>query len=88
MQCRADNLRCRRMPESFLGHCKAALSNLIASDQIQESNDPLKSFSEAIVNFYFHYCLDVHSSAWCHHEKVALVLFHFTAKISNLKPNV
>ena len=29
-------------------HCESALSNLISSDKVQESDDPLKSFSEAI----------------------------------------
>ncbi len=40
------------MPEEFLNSCKASLSNLIASDAIQKAEDPLASFSEAIVNFF------------------------------------
>ena len=52
------------MTEGLLGHCKSALSNLISSEEVQESDDPLKSFSEAILNFHSHY------SPWCHHEKV------------------
>ena len=51
-------------------HCKASLSNLVASDAIQSSEDLLALFSEAIVNFYSHYCLDDHTSTWCHHGKV------------------
>ena len=58
------------MTEGLLGHCKSALSNLISSEEVQESDDPLKSFSEAILNFHSHYCLDIHTSPWCHHEKV------------------
>ena len=42
-----------------MGSCKAALSNLISSDKIQEGEDAFKSFSEAILNFHPHYCLDV-----------------------------
>ena len=57
------------MPEGFIGHCKAALSNLISGDQLQQSEDPWKSFPEAILNHYSHYCLDVHSSPWCYHDK-------------------
>ena len=53
-----------------MGSCKAALSNLILSDKIQEGEDAFKSFSESILNFHPHYCLDVHSSPWCHHDKV------------------
>lgn len=63
------------MPEGFLGHCKAALSNLISSDKLQQSDDSLEAFSEAILNFHSHYCLDVHSSPWCHHEMVRSIQF-------------
>ena len=58
------------MTEGLLNHCKSALSNLISSDKVQESDDPLKSFSKAILNFYSHYCLDIHTSPWCCHGKV------------------
>lgn len=58
------------MPEEFLNSCKTALRNLIASDQMVESEDPYPLFSEGVLNFYQHYCLDVHTSTWCHHEKV------------------
>ena len=61
------------MTEGLLGHCKAALSNLISSEKIQGSDDPVKSFSEAILNFHSHYCLDDHSSPWCCHEKVGIL---------------
>ncbi len=62
------------MTEAFMGTCKATLSNLISSERIQESEDPLASFSKALLNFYPHYCLDVHTSSWCHHEKVMYIL--------------
>jgi hypothetical protein len=58
------------MDEAFLSSCKAALSNLLSSDKIRESDDPFTVFSSAIMNFYSHYCLDDHSSEWCHHDKV------------------
>ncbi len=54
-----------------MGSCRSALSNLISSDTIQNSEDPLKSFSEALVNFHSHYCMDVHTLSWCHHKKVS-----------------
>ena len=73
-QCQANNFRCKRMIDGLLGDCKSALSNLISSDKVQESADPLKSFSEAIVNFHLHYCLDIHTSPWCHHEKVYIII--------------
>ncbi len=58
------------MPEQFIGSCTAALSNLISSDVIQSAQDPYKAFCEGIMNFHQHYCLNDHSSPWCHHEKV------------------
>ena len=61
------------MDEALLSSCKAALSNLLSSDRIKQSDDPFTAFSSAIVNFYSHYCLDEHSSEWCHHDKVCIV---------------
>ena len=58
------------MTDAFIGSCKAALNNLISSEKIQSSDDPYSDFSDAIKNFHVHYCLDDHSSSWCHHEKV------------------
>ena len=60
------------MPESFLTHCKGALSNLISNKDVLQANDPYKAFSEALMNLHAHYCLDVHTSVWCFHEKVAI----------------
>ena len=71
LQCRADGLeKCKRMSDPFLGSCKAALNNLISGDIIKESKDPYTAFSQGILNFHHHYCLDEHSSSWCIHEKV------------------
>ena len=60
------------MSEAFLGRCKASLNNLTASEAVQESEDPYSAFSEGILSFYQHYCLDIHTSSWCHHGKVNL----------------
>ena len=63
-------MKVSRMDDAFLSSCKAALSNLLSSNKIRESDDPFTLFSLAIMNFYSHYCLDDHSSEWCHHDKV------------------
>ncbi len=72
-QCKAEKFHCKRMTDRLLNSCKAELSNLIASDEVASSDDPLKGFSEAIQNFINHYCLQDHSSKWCHHPKVNYV---------------
>ena len=73
MQCRAEGRpRCKRMSEAFVSSCKVALSNLIASDTVYDSDDPYAAFSEGIINFLHHYCHDDHSSPWCHHAEVYL----------------
>ena len=59
------------MGEGFLNSCKAALSNLISSEVIESSDNPYADFSSAIKNFHDHYCLDDHTSTWCHHDKVS-----------------
>ncbi len=66
---------CKFFPEGILtfcslNHCKASLSNVIASDKVQSSDDILKTFSEGIVNIINHYCDNDHSSTWCLHDKV------------------
>jgi hypothetical protein len=58
------------MPEAFIGSCKAALNNLISSEDIQNADDAFTAFSEGIMNFHAHYCCDDHSSTWCRHNKV------------------
>jgi len=47
------------MPENFIAHCNAALSNLIASHSVhsvQTASDPYTEFSEGVKNFVAHYC--------------------------------
>ncbi len=58
------------MSDDVLTHCKAALSNVIASDVVQQSDNPFKEFADGIRNFVQHYCWDSHASSWCHHPKV------------------
>ena len=71
-QCRAAGLpRCQRMSEQFLTSCKSALNNLIASEKVYDSEDPFSAFSDGILNFHSHYCLNDHSSQWCIHDKVS-----------------
>ena len=58
------------MSEDFIKSCKKALRNLISSERVEESEDPYSLFSEGVLNFFSHYCLDEHASTWCHHKKV------------------
>ena len=44
-----------------MNHCKVALSNLIASDRVTNSDNPFQAFSDGVLNFFNHYCLDDHS---------------------------
>ena len=72
-QCPTGQPRCKQMDDAFLTSCKTALSNLLSSARIKESDDPFAAFSSAVMNFYSHYCLDEYSSECCHHEKVCNV---------------
>ena len=58
------------MSDNLIVQCKAALSNLIASEHVQQSDNPYKDFTDGIINFISHYCLDDHTSSLCHHAKV------------------
>jgi len=58
------------MTDDLLTHCKAALSNVIASEVVQQSANPFTEFADGIRNFVDHYCNDSHTSSWCHHPKV------------------
>ncbi len=58
------------MTDPLIGSCKAALKHLIATDRVLESEDPYAVFSEGLLNFHAHYCVDDYSSPWCWHEKV------------------
>ena len=49
----------------------------MASPDVVSAEDPLKAFSEALLNFHSHYCKDDHSSKWCqYHPKVHTNHFH------------
>ncbi len=63
------------MSVEFLRSCKSALRNLISSERIEESDDPYSLFSDGVLNFVSHYCLDDHTSTWCHHLKVRKIFF-------------
>ena len=46
----------------------------MASIDVVEADDPLKCFSDSILNFYNHYCFDDHTFVWCgYHPKVSLL---------------
>jgi len=55
-------------------HCKTALSNLTTSDELQQADNSYKAFSDGVQNFLRHYCLDDHTSTWCHHDKVKIII--------------
>jgi len=38
---------------------------LLFYNQILLNEDPYKAFSEAVLDFHSHYCLNVHDSKWC-----------------------
>lgn len=61
------------MSDAFINSCKAALTNLISADRLSEAVDPYVAFSNGILNFYAHYCLDDHSSSECYHDKVGKI---------------
>ncbi len=60
------------MSDSTMNSCKTALNNLITSDRVSGSEDPYEAFSEGILNFHAHYCLDDRRSSWFYHDKVTL----------------
>ena len=57
-----------------MNNCKGALSNLIASERVLESDNPYEAFSEGVLNFVRHYCRDDHASSWCRHVKVKKIV--------------
>ena len=38
-----------------MNHCKVALSNLIASDRVMNSDNTFQAFSDGVLNFFNHY---------------------------------
>ena len=60
-----------QMSDDFIKRAKRLQSHLVASPDVMGADDPLKAFSEALLNFHSHYCQDVHSSRWCkYHPQV------------------
>jgi len=57
------------MSEGVLKHCKEGSSEQLIA-QVKSARDPLKDFSEGILNFVARYGLNDHTSQQCHHEKV------------------
>ena len=53
------------MTEAFINCAKSALRNVMSCEEILQNEDPYKAFSEAVLNFHNHYCLNVHDSEWC-----------------------
>jgi hypothetical protein len=57
-QCQGnDSGKCKHMPETFLGSCKAPLNNLISSNRVQSADTPFEAFPEGL--------LDFHVVLWC-----------------------
>ena len=46
---------------------------------VLDAPDPLKAFSNALVNFHNHHCLDDHGSVWCkyHPEVHTYVIYKY-----------
>ena len=48
----------------------------MANTDVVAADDPLSAFSEALMNFYDHYCRDEHSSKWCqYHAEVDMATY-------------
>ena len=61
----------RHGSDDFIKQVKKSLSQIMASPDVIETEDPLQAFSEALLNFHSHYCKDLHSSKWCkYHPQV------------------
>ena len=68
--CKKEKVKCKRITEPFMQRAKHSLKNLMSSPDVLESDDPLKAFTEGLLNFHNHYCKDVHDSEWCkYHSK-------------------
>ncbi|XP_065915443.1 uncharacterized protein [Dysidea avara] len=72
IQCKCVPKCKARITEQLITRAKKSLRNIMACPDVLTSDDPLKAFSEALLNFHCHYCLDQHSSEWCkYHPKEA-----------------
>ena len=58
------------MTEASIERAKHALKILMSCADVLEDDDPLKAFSEGLLHFHSHICLDAHDSKWCkYHPK-------------------
>ena len=64
-KCKTQAKPCKRMTEAFINRANCALRNLMSCEEILQHEDPYKAFSEGLLNFHNHYCLDLHGSEWC-----------------------
>lgn len=64
-KCKAQGIPCKRITETFIDRVKRALKNLMSCAEVLEHDEPLEAFSAGLLNFYNHYCKDLHDSVWC-----------------------
>jgi len=64
-KCKVQAKSCKYMTEAFINRTKSALRNLMSCGEVLQHENPYKAFSEALLNFHDHYCLDMHYSEWC-----------------------
>ena len=64
-KCKAQGIPCKRITEAFIDRVKHALKNLMSCAEVLEHSKPLEAFFEGLLNFYNHYCKDLHDSEWC-----------------------
>ena len=64
-KCKAQGIPRKRITEAFIDRVKRALKNLMSCAEVLEHSKPLEAFSEGLLNFYNHYCKELHDSEWC-----------------------
>ena len=64
-KCKAQGIPCKRITETFIDRVKRALKNLMSCAEVLEHDEPLEAFSAGLLNFYNHYCKNLHDSVWC-----------------------
>ena len=52
----------QRITETFIDRVKRALKNLMSCAEVLEHDEPLEA---GLLNFYNHYCKNLHDSVWC-----------------------
>ena len=63
-KCKQNGLQCKHMSKVFVERVKHSLKCLMSCSDVLDSDNPLATFSEGIMNFYNHYCKDEHASVW------------------------